>query len=47
MENLTQKIVGTARDPKKYRDYEEENRRSIEAKTRAYEANIKKPRYLI
>jgi hypothetical protein len=47
MENLIQKIVGTTRDLKKYGDYEEENRRSIEAKTRAYEANTKKPRYLI
>jgi hypothetical protein len=47
MRDLIQKIVGTTRDPKKYRDYEEENRRSIEAKTRAYEANTKKPRYSI
>jgi hypothetical protein len=47
MENLTQKIVGTARDPKKYKDYKEENGRSIEAKTGAYEANIKKLRHLI
>jgi hypothetical protein len=47
MENLMQKIVGTTRDPKKYGDYEEENRRSIEVKTRAYEANTKKPRHLI
>ena len=47
MENLTRKIVGTARDPKKYRDYEEENRERIKAKTRAYKANIKKSRYLI
>ena len=45
--NLIQKIIGTTRDPKKYRDYEEENRRSIEAKTRAYKANMKKLRYLI
>jgi hypothetical protein len=47
MENLAQKIVGTARDPKKHGDYEEENRGSIEAKTRAYRANIKKLRHLI
>jgi len=47
MENLTWKIVGTARNPEKYRDYEEENRERIEAKTGAYEANTKKPRYLI
>ena len=47
MENLAQKIVGTARDPKKYRDYEEENRGSVEVKTRAYRANTKKLRYLI
>ena len=47
MENLVQKIVGITRDPKKYGDYKEENKRSIEAKTRAYEANTKKLRYLI
>jgi hypothetical protein len=47
MENLTQKIVGTARDPEKHRDYEEENRRSVEAKTGAYKANTKKPRHSI
>jgi hypothetical protein len=47
MGNLIQKIVGITRDLKKYGDYKEENRRSIEAKTRAYKANIKKPRYLI
>ena len=47
MGNLIQKIVGIARDPKKHRDYKEENRRSIEVKTRAYKANIKKLRYLI
>jgi hypothetical protein len=47
MGNLIQKIVGTARDPKKYGDYKEENRRSIKAKTRAYEANTKKPRHSI
>jgi hypothetical protein len=42
-----QKIVNITRDSKKYRDYEEENRRSIEVKTRAYKANIKKLRYSI
>jgi len=47
MENLIQKIVGTARNPEKYGDYKEENRERIEAKTRAYEANTKKPRYSI
>ena len=47
IENLIRKIVGTTRDPKKYRDYEEENRERIEAKIRAYEANTKKPRHLI
>ena len=47
MKNLIQKIVGITRDLEKYRDYEEENRESIEAKTRAYKANTKKPRYLI
>ena len=47
MENSIQKIVGTTRDPKKHGDYEEENRRSIEAKTRAYKANTKKPRHSI
>ena len=47
MKNLIQKIVSTTRDPKKYRDYKEENRRSIKVKTRAYKANIKKLRYSI
>jgi hypothetical protein len=47
MENSTQKIVGTARDLEKYGDYEEENGRSVEAKTGAYEANTKKPRHSI
>jgi len=47
MENLIRKIVDTARDPEKYGDYKEENGERIEAKTRAYKANIKKPRYLI
>ena len=47
IENSIQKIVGTTRDPEKYRDYEKENRERIEAKTRAYEANTKKPRYSI
>jgi hypothetical protein len=41
------KIVGTTRDPEKYRDYKEENRERIEAKTGAYKANMKKLRYLI
>jgi hypothetical protein len=39
--------VDIARDPKKHGDYEEENRRSVEAKTGAYKANMKKPRYSI
>ena len=47
MENSIQKIVSTARDPKKYRDYEEESGRSIKAKTKAYKVNTKKPRYSI
>ena len=47
MENLGQKIVGTTRDSKKYRDYKEENRERIEVKTRAYKANMKTPRYSI
>ena len=47
MRNLIQKIVGITRDPKKYEDYEEENKRSIKVKTRAYEVNTKKLRYLI
>ena len=47
IENLIRKIVGTTRDPEKYGDYEEENRERIEAKTGAYEANTKKPRYSI
>ena len=47
MGNLIQKIVDITRDPKKYRDYKEENRRSIKAKTRAYKANTKKLRYSI
>ena len=47
MENLTQKIVGTARDPEKYGDYEEENGKRTKAKTRAYEANTKIPRHSI
>ena len=47
MKNSIRKIVGTTRDPKKHGDYEEENRRSIEVKTRAYKANTKKLRYSI
>jgi hypothetical protein len=47
MGNLIQKIIGTTRDPKKHRDYKEENRKSTKVKTRAYEANIKIPRYSI
>ena len=47
MRNLTQKIISTARDPKKHRDYEEENGKRTKAKTRAYETNIKIPRYSI
>jgi len=47
MENLIRKIVGITRDPEKHGDYEEENRERIEAKTGAYEANMKKPRYSI
>ena len=47
MGNLTQKIIGTTRDPKKHRDYEEENGKRTKAKTRAYEANTKIPRYSI
>jgi hypothetical protein len=47
MGNLIQKIVGTTRNPKKYGDYEEENKRSIEVKTRAYKVNTKKLRYSI
>ena len=47
MRNSIQKIVGITRDPKKYRDYREENKRSIEVKTRAYKTNTKKPRYSI
>jgi len=47
MENSIRKIVGTARDPKKHGDYEEENGERIEAKTGAYEANTKKLRHSI
>jgi hypothetical protein len=47
MGNLTQKIIGTTRDPKKHGDYEEENRKRTKVKTRAYKANTKIPRYLI
>jgi hypothetical protein len=47
MGNLTQKIIGTARDPKKHRDYEEDNGKSTKAKTRAYKANTKILRYSI
>jgi hypothetical protein len=39
--------MGSTKDPKKSKDYKETNRRRIEVKTRAYKANIKKPRYLI
>jgi len=47
MGNLTQKIIGTARDPKKHGDYEEENGKRTKAKTGAYEANTKILRYSI
>ena len=47
MGNLIQKIIGTTRDPKKHGDYEEENGKRTKAKTRAYKANTKIPRYSI
>ena len=47
MGNLIQKIIGITRDPKKHRDYKEENRKRTKAKTRAYKANTKILRYLI
>ena len=47
MRNSIQKGIGSTKDPKKPGDYEETNRRRIEAKIGAYEANTKKPRYLI
>jgi hypothetical protein len=47
MGNLIQKIIGTTRDPKKYGDYEEENRKRTKVKTRAYKANTKILRHSI
>jgi hypothetical protein len=39
--------MGSTKDPEKPGDYKETNGRRIEAKTRAYKANIKKPRHSI
>jgi hypothetical protein len=39
--------MGSTKDPEKPGDYKETNGRRIEAKTGAYKANIKKPRYSI
>jgi hypothetical protein len=39
--------MGSTKDPEKYGDCKEINRRRIEIKTGAYKANIKKPRHLI